>query len=144
MVEKIQIEDIEITFALRGISPVSRNSLIRLPNNLFWTTKLYSLSDDLTKKLAARISQIVPGSPGTKYPIMPNVRNIRPNEIKMNFFSLASSLMPPVVRFYSTNQIYGPHSIKFKSKDRGSTYLAGLQFWSPRGGVSVCWCSQVH
>lgn len=109
MVEKIQIEDIEITFALRGISPVSRNSLIRLPNNLFWTTKLYNLSDDLTKKLAARISQIVPGSPGTKYPIIPNVRNIRPNEIRMNFFSLASSLIPPVVRFYSASQIYGPY-----------------------------------
>ncbi len=105
MVEKIQIEDIEITFALRGISPVSRNSLIRLPKNLFWTTKLYSLSDDLTKKLAARMSQIVPGSPGTKYPIIPSVRNTKPNEIKMNFFSLASSPIPPIVRFYFSSQL---------------------------------------
>ena len=34
------IDDIDITFALSGISPVSRNFLTWFPNNLFSTTNL--------------------------------------------------------------------------------------------------------
>ena len=47
--------------------------------------KVYSLSDDLIKQATAIIKNIVPGSPGSKYPNIPNTKHINPIVRKNNF-----------------------------------------------------------
>jgi len=91
-IEKTQMQLIDMTFARMGISPVSKKSLTPLPKKRFWTTKLYNLSDDLTKKPADIMRNIVPGNPGKTYPAIPNVKNTNPRNIRMSFFILLSIL----------------------------------------------------
>ena len=87
MTVKVHIEPNEKTFARKGIWPVSMNPRTWRPNNLFWITKLYRRSEDLTNREAATINQIVPGKPGKMYPIMPSVRQTKPTEIKISLLS---------------------------------------------------------
>jgi hypothetical protein len=63
-IEKHHIESIDIVFARNDIAPVFKKSFTWRPNKRLSTTKLYRRSDDFTKKVAANISQIVPGNPG--------------------------------------------------------------------------------
>ena len=60
-------------FALRGIPLPSWKSWTALPNNLLLTTRLYHLSEDLTKQAAATIIRGVVGRPGTTIPINPTI-----------------------------------------------------------------------
>ena len=92
-IEKIHIQLMDMTFALIGISPVSKKSLTPLPKKRFWTTKLYSLSEDLTKKPADIMRNIVPGNPGKIYPAIPNTKNISPRKTRMSFFILLNMLL---------------------------------------------------
>ena len=62
--EKVHMKVSANIFALRGMAPVSRNPATPLPNIRLPTTNLYSLSEDLRNRVAAIMSQIVPGSPG--------------------------------------------------------------------------------
>jgi len=89
MSENVHTEATDITFALSGMAPVSRNSPTCRPNRRLLTTKLYSRSDDLTKSAAAIMSQIVPGIPGSTYPIMPNPRKISPKVTNSNRLNLS-------------------------------------------------------
>ena len=99
IIEKTHIEIRDIVFARNDMAPVFRKVFTWGPNSLLSTTKLYSRSDDLTKNVAARISQMVPGNPGIMYPTIPSPRHMRPSITNNRFLSfLTSKGVTPVNR----------------------------------------------
>ncbi len=91
IIEKPHIEIRDIVFARNDMAPVFKKVFTWAPNSRLSTTKLYSRSDDLTKNVAAKISQIVPGNPGIMYPIIPSPRHMRPRITNNRFLIFLTS-----------------------------------------------------
>tara|TARA_Y100000758_G_C16057074_1_gene423498 strand:+ start:491 stop:871 length:381 start_codon:yes stop_codon:yes gene_type:complete len=90
-IEKNHIESIDIVFARNDIAPVFKKSFTWRPNKRLFMTKLYRRSDDFTKNVAAKISQIVPGNPGITYPIMPNPKQMSPTVTNNSFLNFSNN-----------------------------------------------------
>ena len=95
-------------FDFIGIFPVSRNSRVCRPKNLFLVTKEYSRSDERTKKVAEIMSQMVPGNPGRKYPIIPSAKNINPSPIKSQRLSRTKIINEPFSSHQNANLFTRP------------------------------------